>query len=411
MSSDVDDATDGPLIAALVAQGWRRLTEGRAADRVLERLLRENPALTSTQRARVARRFLALCVWQGRLRTLSGGDETLLYPLLLVDQASWPAEAAAALGGVDPSLLRDALATPEPDDPAERLALRRSLPLWLAQRWIDQLGLAEADALAEASNRPAPACLRANRLRIDRERLQRRLAKEGVPSRLSDWAPDGLVLLGRGNLFGLDAWREGLFEVQDEASQRAAHRLGVQPDETVVDLCAGSGGKTLALAAAMRLDGTATSGRLIAVDIDGQRLTNQRVRLQRAGVVGVEQRCGDATEGPLLADLDGRCDAVLVDAPCSELGVLRRSPDARWRLQPGEIDRWAALQRRLLARGRRLVRPGGRLLYATCSIDRAENEAVAWPLPSGWSDEGSETLWPHRQGCDGFFAALSRRSR
>jgi 16S rRNA (cytosine967-C5)-methyltransferase len=209
------------------------------------------------------------------------------------------------------------------------------------------------------------------------------------------------VLDGRPNILGLDSWRRGLFEVQDDASQCVTIAAQARPGELVVDLCAGSGGKTLALAADL-----AGQGRLVAVDVNPQRLRDLAVRAARAGAGGIEPRPGDATQPALTRDLEGRCDLVLVDAPCSELGVLRRSPDARWRLAPDAPDAFAPLQAELLARAALLVRPGGRVAYSTCSVDRAENEAVLETAPPSLTPISARTLRPDRDGCDGFFIAM-----
>lgn len=217
-------------------------------------------------------------------------------------------------------------------------------------------------------------------------------------------SPWGLRLNGRANLFGLAAWRGGLFEVQDEGSQELARAVDARPRERILDFCAGAGGKTLALAAAMQ-----DLGELVALDVDPVRLVNLAARLRRAGVTCVRTHRIDA-QGPLpwLGDFD----RVLVDAPCSSLGTLRRSPDLRWKTSPEEISGFAARSLEILTRAAGHVRPGGLLVYATCTLTREENEGVAAAFASqhpGWHPapllgEAPLRLLPHLHGTDGFFA-------
>lgn len=394
------------LVRELVESALASSLAGERADRALASALRSRRDLTSQERARVAAWMLGVALWRGRLDALAHGDRTSWLALFLVDREHRSIDEAVRLAGGDAAKVSDLLENPpRPSGPAERLAFQRSLPLWLAHRWIAQLGEADADAVAASMNVPGPVTLRANTLRSTCDALAVRLAQEGVLSRASTLSPTALVLASRPNIHGLEAWREGLFEVQDEGSQIVADALGARPGELIIDLCAGSGGKTLALAAAMRND-----GRLLAIETEAARLLDLRVRSLRAGVTCVESRNGDARDPRFLADLHERADRVLVDAPCSALGVLRRSPDARWRLRESELPVHATLQRELLASGARLVRPGGRLVYATCSIDREENEDVAasFAVP-GFTSIGTRTLRPDRDGTDGFFLATFQR--
>jgi 16S rRNA (cytosine967-C5)-methyltransferase len=311
-------------------------------------------------------------------------------------------------------------------DPVERLALEGSLPGWLASRLAAEMGIDEARAFAAAVNQRAPLTVRANLLKTTREALQARLAAEGTGSRPTPLSPWGLVLDGHENAFALEAFRDGLFEVQDEGSQVVVLACGARPGMRVVDACAGAGGKSLALAAEMR-----NRGEVLALDVDEERLGEARRRARRAGVHNLRTRVvpPDAAADAALADLAGTADLVLVDAPCSGLGTLRRKPDARWRLGPSDPERFGAVQRELVERFARLVRPGGRLVYATCSVTRAEDEEVAAfaaglpglaPLPmeraagaelarAAGANGHELRLWPHRHGTDGFFVATFQR--
>jgi 16S rRNA (cytosine967-C5)-methyltransferase len=270
--------------------------------------------------------------------------------------------------------------------------------------------------------------VRANLLQGDRDDLRSRLAVEGVGAEPTRHSPWGLVLDGRENAFGLRAFKEGRFEIQDEGSQLIALACGARPGFVVVDACAGAGGKSLALAAEMR-----NKGSLHALDSDEDRLGEARRRARRAGVHNLRARviaAGDEAEAQ-LRDLAGKADVVLVDAPCSGLGTLRRKPDARWRLAEGDPERFAAIQRTLVRRFAALLRPGGRFVYATCSIGRTENDEVAdfaerevglRPAPLApllgveraralGAGESRLQLYPHRQGTDGFFVAVFDRPR
>ncbi|HET8540652.1 MAG TPA: RsmB/NOP family class I SAM-dependent RNA methyltransferase [Anaeromyxobacter sp.] len=412
-------------------QGW-------LADRALERVLRRERALFAAERRAVAEAVYGITRWQGQLDLLLGRPPSLAlrYAAWLARFAGVPADDAARRLGVSPPALAPAVG-PGADarlaaipDPLDRLAAEASLPRWIAALFAETLGLEEAGALAAAMNARAPLTVRANALLGARDDLRARLAGEGVqaePTRLSPW---GLVLDGHANAFALRAFREGRFEIQDEGSQLIALACGARPGWTVVDACAGAGGKSLALAADMR-----NRGSLHALDTDADRLSEARRRARRAGVHNLRVR--QIAPGPeadaQVQDLAGKADVVLVDAPCSGLGTLRRKPDARWRLAEGDPARFAATQRALVLRFAPLLRPGGRLVYATCSIGRTENDEIAdlavreaslRPAPlapllgaerlasaGAPADATRLRLYPHRHGTDGFFLAVLERPR
>jgi len=298
-----------------------------------------------------------------------------------------------------------------------------NLPAWLEAAYRQRFG--EAFALETAAlNRPAPLDLRVNGLRATREAVAAELAAAGIVASPTTYAPLGLRLPGPVRLQHLPAYRQGRVEVQDEGSQVAAALVGAAAGETVVDLCAGAGGKSLAMAAAM-----ADRGQLHCFDTDATRLAEAAGRLARAGATLARCRplSGDHRE---LAALRGRCDRVLVDAPCSGTGTGRRDPLVAWRLTPAGLTDLAALQGRLLDLAAELLRPGGQLVYVTCSVLEAENEAVVGefleqnrhfaprPLAGAWQRHlhgempGSGRtllLTPHRHGTDGFFVAAMGR--
>jgi 16S rRNA (cytosine967-C5)-methyltransferase len=408
-------------------QGW-------LADRALEAVIRRQTRLYSNERRSVAESLYGVVRWQGQLEWILGGRPSLaaIYAAWLSRHGGLSVEGAERRTGVPRGTL-SALAGAERRmaalaDPANRLAAEESLPPWLARQFVAELGMDEARSLAKAMNRRAPLTVRANLLKTTRPALAERLAEEGLSAEPTPLSPWGLSLAGHANAFSLSSFREGLFEVQDEGSQLVALACGARPGMKVVDGCAGAGGKSLALAAEMH-----NRGEILALDVDGERLGEARRRARRDGVHNLRTQViplgPEADEA--LRPSEGRADLVLVDAPCSGLGTLRRKPDARWRLEPDALERFAATQRELLLRFVRLLSPGGRLVYATCSLARAENEEVAafaaslpglhpFPLSRTLGEElarqvGADghvlNLWPHRHGTDGFFVAAFERGR
>jgi 16S rRNA (cytosine967-C5)-methyltransferase len=291
------------------------------------------------------------------------------------------------------------------------------------------LGEAEALALGEAMNRRAPLAVRVNTGRLSRAELIARLADEQVTARPTPLASDGLTFETRVNAFGLTAFRDGFFEVMDEGSQLVAELVAPPPGGRVADACAGAGGKTLAIGA-----GLAGKGRVMAMDTDGKKLEELRRRARRAGLTNVEARQvneGGKSDGKSDVARPGSFDRVLVDAPCSGLGTLRRNPEARWRLTRAAVESFPARQLALLVDYAPLCAVGGRLIYATCTVTRAEHDRVVErflaerddfvqvPVKEIWGRARAEQvgdgtvlrLLPHRHDTDGFFAAVLRRVR
>lgn len=344
-----------------------------------------------------------------------------------------PEEAASERRDVDWEAVAGAMAAIGAlADPIERFALTHSLPDWLARRLLDEPGL-DAAGFARAINQRAPLTVRANRLKTTREALMERLAgpAPGAPAGLSPeatrWAGDGVTLHARVNVFGLPEFKDGLFEVQDEASQLVAELCAPPVHGLVVDACAGAGGKTLALGSLMR-----NKGRLVAMDMARHKLEELSRRARRAGLTNHRWMVVDP-EGELPGEARGlvaKADRVLVDAPCSGVGSMRRSPEARWRMSEAYVDALPELQLRLALRALPLVKPGGRLVYATCTILEAENEAVVRRLMEKEprlsripvkeilgkarvegivSEDGfSLRTAPHLHGMDGFYATALR---
>lgn len=303
---------------------------------------------------------------------------------------------------------------------------RHNLPEWLASALREQVGN-EFDALVASLNQPAPLDLRVNVLKKKREAVLAELRQASLTCEPTPYSPMGIRLQGKPSLAKLPAFVQGDVEVQDEGSQLLALLLDAKRGEMVVDFCAGAGGKTLAIGAAMR-----NSGRLYAFDTSGHRLDALKPRLARSGLSNVHPVAIAHERDDRIKRLAGKIDRVLVDAPCSGLGTLRRSPDLKWRQNPQTVAAQAELQQAILHSAARLLKPGGRLVYATCSLLPDENESVvktfgeAHPdfetvpvaglleqahVPQAASlctgDAGQMLrLWPHRHATDGFFAAV-----
>jgi 16S rRNA (cytosine967-C5)-methyltransferase len=314
-----------------------------------------------------------------------------------------------------------------PADPDEGdvagLALRHSHPEWWVERVVARVGWQAAEALLAADNRAVPTVLRAAGGADDVEPLRRELAAEGVETETVEHVPEALRVRG-GVAQRTDAFRRGRFWIQGEASQLVPRLFGpaLQSASRIADVCAAPGGKTLILAT------TATGGHVVACDLHDGRLRRLRGNLERVGVRNVSLVAGDMAADP--PPLRGSFDAVLVDAPCSGTGTLRRHPEIRWRLEPGDIERLAKLQRRILARAADLVAPGGSLVYAVCSLEPEEgSEQIAafrearpdfrpsdprrglpGPAASLVDERGFFSTSPAAGGMDGFFGALMTRS-
>jgi 16S rRNA (cytosine967-C5)-methyltransferase len=304
-----------------------------------------------------------------------------------------------------------------PDDPIEALATRCSFPTWLATRWVSRYGMAEATNLMRAMNERPPITLRTNTLRCTRADLAERLRRDdGLATHVTPWAPEGLMVEPGGSPGGWSVFAEGDCAVQDEASMLVVRLLEPRPGEVVADVCAAPGTKTTHLGQLME-----NRGRLLALDPQPGRLGLVREAADRLGVSIVETLEGSVEA--LAPRFTESCDAVLVDAPCSNLGVLRRNPEVKWRRRPEDVQAAAARQRTILAAAATMVRPGGRLVYATCSLEPEENDAVVeatFPAGSGFHPDPPQSFpialeghglrcLPHRHGTDGFTAFRLRR--
>jgi 16S rRNA (cytosine967-C5)-methyltransferase len=307
---------------------------------------------------------------------------------------------------------------------ADRLSLAYSFPKWMVDEWLPRLGDTEVEQLCAALNSPAPTTLRVNSLKTSVKECRERLLKEGIETERTKFSPIGLILSKRVNLPSLQSFREGWFEVQDEGSQIISLLVDPQPGELLIDACAGGGGKTLALAALM-----SNRGRIIALDVDEQRLKKLQRRAERAGAQNVKVHLAGKGSSEWGTGHPEKADAILIDAPCSGLGTLRRNPGNKWRVSPDFVEQVSLQQQRLLEQWSSLAKSGGRIVYATCTLMRKENEGVVESFLSrhddfqldspstvlsrskleGLSQNGFLSLYPHRHGTDGFFAAVMKR--
>lgn len=333
--------------------------------------------------------------------------------------------AKGLINGVLRSFLRrrHELSLPDPvQDPAAWLAAAHSLPDWLARQWLQQFPQEEAIALAQASLAVPLLTLRTNTRRITRPQLLDLFTEAGISAQPCRFAPEAIQLQGHLQIPTLPGFAEGLWTVQDQASQLVSHLLDPQPGERLLDICAAPGGKATHLAQLMDDNGT-----IVATDLNRRRIKRINDLTARLGLQIVQPCTADALAPDYLTG--EQFDRILLDAPCSGLGVIRRHPEAKWRLNPAELERCAARQRQLLAAAAALLKPGGVLVYATCSTAEVEDEAVVDDFLSRHSDfvvdttatlfqlhpelatpSGSMRLWPHRHGCDGFFAVRLARN-
>ncbi len=396
-----------------------------AADGVISRYFREYAALGATVRALMAEGVYGVL----RNRSVYGqlaqsGVGPMARRLLLLSLADLDVDASAA---ASPAELEWLAHTRRIDRATMSALVRSNLPEWLWTVLVAKFGEDEAMQLAQALNRPASLDLRTNRLKADRAGVVAQLSESGpvFQAAATPYAPDGIRLAHKAPINRHPLFEAGAIEVQDEGSQLLAQLVAPRRGEMIVDFCAGAGGKTLALGALMR-----NTGRLYAFDVSAKRLERFRPRLARSGLSNVfPVVIADETDQKIKR-LAGKIDRVLVDAPCSGLGTLRRNPDLKWRQSPESVREMTLKQANILASASRLVKPGGHLVYATCSLIDDENEAVVDGFLASHpefkrlsvgseltrqkiaiEDAGGEMLhlYPHRHATDAFFAAILTR--
>jgi len=431
--------TPGAQVAAAIEILTAIDVENRPADDVAAEYFRRRRYIGSKDRAQIAghvyavlRHRAALDWWMAKYGIGTEPRARVLASLVLVE--GWRPDAILAccdgdrfrparLGHIEEGFIRD-LATRTLRHPEMPRAVANDLPDWL-EPYLDRVFGRGLEREMAALSGPAPTDLRVNLLRADREEVRRALAAEGVAAEPTPLSPVGLRLRERVPLGKLAAFEHGLIEVQDESSQIAALLADARPGMRVVDFCAGAGGKTLALAAGMN-----NRGKLVACEVSQRRLDRAARRLRRAGVTNVERRGLSGERDKWVKHHKAGFDRVFADVPCLGTGTWRRNPDAKWRMRPKDLAELVERQQLILRSAARLVRPGGRLIYATCSLLRDEDEAQAeaflaaetdfsllpmarvWEETIGGASPGGEDylrLTPARHGTDGFFVAIFER--
>jgi 16S rRNA (cytosine967-C5)-methyltransferase len=374
---------------------------GRYADKVIERVLKQNPKWGSRDRRYIAETTYNIVRWYRFLKEVSGARDNDYWTILAawmrlqgIQLPDW-----AEFSGIDYSKWSERL------DVAKKIRkVRESIPDWMDEVGEKELGTTW-DTELHALNEEARVVLRSNTLRIRRTELQKVLEREGVKTEVINIAPDALALKARQNVFQLDAFKEGLFEVQDAGSQLIAPFLKAEPGMRVIDACAGAGGKTLQLAAIMQ-----NKGRILAMDPEAWKLDELKKRARRGGAGNIETRAIESSK--TIKRLDKSADRVLLDVPCSGIGVLKRNPDAKWKLSVDFLDRVREMQQHILRDYCTMVKPGGLMVYSTCSLLPSENELQVKAFLESTSEF---TLVEEKKvtpsgGFDGFYMARFQRS-
>ncbi|MBP8215308.1 MAG: RsmB/NOP family class I SAM-dependent RNA methyltransferase [Propionivibrio sp.] len=399
------------------------------ADSVVSRYFRQHRELGHADRGFAAETVYAVLRRKRSLSVRCGDDVTsrrLLLAALACVNGMNRRELDVVLREVEGKWLAEAKAVRPEDLPP---AVRLDLPDWLYETLAGQFSAEELEKLALSLNQSAPLDLRVNLLKAEREPVLARLKADGLAADACRYSPIGIRLVGKPSLSRHPLFLDGSIEVQDEGSQLLGFLLQPKRGEMVADFCAGAGGKTLLLGAMMR-----SQGRLYAFDVAEKRLAKLKPRLARSGLSNVHPVRIETENDIKIKRLAGKLDRVLVDAPCSGLGTLRRNPDLKWRQTPESVAELNAKQASILNAAAGLVKKGGRLVYATCSLLEAENEAIVSAFLATHPDfvslsaievlhkQGIEIdatdsaddrlrLLPHRHGTDGFFAAVLERAK
>ncbi|WP_109300233.1 RsmB/NOP family class I SAM-dependent RNA methyltransferase [Aquimarina sp. AU474] len=395
------------LVFAVIDGLHEIFNEGAYADKVVQKLLKRDKRWGSRDRSFVAETVYEIVRWKRLYAEIAEVREPFSRENLWRIFAVW-----ATLRGIPLPDWKQIVPTPTRrikgrfDELSKIRKYRESIP-----DWMDQLGEKEIGKKWEpeisALNQQAPVILRVNTLKISRDKLRSVLEDEDIDTEFIKGYTDALKLVERTNVFSTEAFKSGFFEVQDASSQLVADFLDVQPGQRVVDTCAGAGGKTLHLAALMQ-----NKGQIIAMDIYANKLKELKRRARRAGAHNIEPRPIESTKD--IKKLYGKADRVLIDAPCSGLGVLSRNPDAKWKLQPEFLDKIKQTQSEILESYSKMVKAGGKLVYATCSILPSENQDqvnnfLAKEAGKDFTLVKDKKILSHQSGYDGFYMALLER--
>jgi 16S rRNA (cytosine967-C5)-methyltransferase len=382
--------------------------EGEYADKVVARALKKDKRWGSSDRKFVAETIYEIVRWKRLYAEIAEVKEPFDRDNLWRMFAAW-----AVLRGYPIPDWRQLEGTPERkikgrfDELSKIRVFKESIPDWMDALGVAELGEKKWATEISAQNQPAKVILRTNTLKTTKEKLRAILMDLNIETDYITDQPDALVLKERANVFLTDAFKEGLFEVQDASSQLVAAFLDVAPGMRVVDTCAGAGGKTLHLASLMQ-----NKGQLIAMDLYESKLKQLKLRAKRNGAFNIEYRIIDSTK--VIKKLHEKADRVLIDAPCSGLGVLKRNPDAKWKLQPEFIDNIRKVQAEVLENYSKIVKPGGKLVYATCSILPSENENqiknfLKTEIGKQFTFTKDVKILASETGFDGFYMALLER--
>jgi 16S rRNA (cytosine967-C5)-methyltransferase len=385
-----------------VVEGLQSIfTDNKYADKVIEKILKSNPKWGARDRRFIAETIYDIVRWYRLFREVSGAEEDDFWKLLgvwcLWNNTEFP--DWEEFEGLNRKKIEARY-----EEVQSNRKIRESIP-----DWLDELGQKEFGGEWEkelvALNEEAKVVLRVNTLKINRKSLQTQLDDEEIASEAPSTFPDALVLEQRQNIFTRQQFKDGLFEIQDAGSQLIAPFLQAAPGMRVIDACAGGGGKTLHLAALMQ-----NKGRIIAMDTEGWKLEELKKRARRAGAGNIETRVIESSK--TIKRLENSADRVLLDVPCSGLGVIRRNPDAKWKLSIDFIERVKELQQHILADYSTMVKKDGLLVYSTCSLLPSENEKqiIAFLETHKDSFELVDQKWMlPSEGFDGFYMALIKR--
>lgn len=382
--------------------------EGEYADKVVARALKKDKRWGSSDRKFVAETIYEIVRWKRLYAEIAEVKEPYDRDNVWRIFAVW-----AVLRGITLPDWKYFEGTPSRkikgrfDELSKIRKFKESIPDWMDELGVKELGEAKWTKELEAQNKQAEVILRVNTLKTTKEKLKAILMDLNIETYASKDYPDALILKERANVFMTDVFKEGYFEVQDASSQLVAYFLDVAPGMRVVDTCAGAGGKTLHLASLMQ-----NKGQLIAMDIYESKLKQLKLRAKRNGVHNVEFRVIDSTK--VIKKLHEKADRVLIDAPCSGLGVLKRNPDSKWKLQPEFIDNIKQVQAEVLQNYSKIVKPGGKMVYATCSVLPSENEKqvqhfLTTEAGKDFTFVKDQKVLAHESGYDGFYMALLER--
>lgn len=384
--------------------------EGTYADKVVQQLLKRDKRWGSRDRAFVAETTYDIVRWKRLYAEIAEVKEPFSRDDVWRLIAVW-----ATLKGIKLPDWKYFENTPTRkikgrfDEFSKIRKIKESVPDWMDELVAKELGENLWSKEVAALNLQADVVLRVNTLKTTKEKLQAELFDLDIETEEVKNHPDALRLKERTNVFTTDAFKKGFFEVQDGSSQKVAEFLDVQPGMKVVDTCAGAGGKTLHLAALME-----NKGQIVAMDIYENKLKELKRRAKRAGAHNIEMRVIDSTKP--IKKLYDKADRVLIDAPCSGLGVLRRNPDAKWKLQPEFIDKIKETQAQILSSYSRMVKPGGKIVYATCSILPSENQDqikhfLTSEAGKDFTFVKEKKILSHESGFDGFYMALLEKKK